>query len=192
MTGKEAIIKKIISDARIKANSSLEEGGIKAKEILDVARNDARIFKEKNMTESYLEREEIICRKKTIADIESRKIILNAKKTLINEAFAKAIVAIKNDREAYLRLIESMLKEASDGDVVTISESDKKVVTEEFIESVAEKLGKKLTLSKTYGNFTGGVVLTNNGLDKNMTLETELSLVRDLCEPEVAKIIFGE
>ena len=49
MTGKEAIINKIISDARIKANSSLEEGGIKAKEILDVARNDARIFKEKNI-----------------------------------------------------------------------------------------------------------------------------------------------
>ena len=101
MTGKEAIIKKIISDARIKANSSLEEGGIKAKEILDVARNDARIFKEKNMTESYLEREEIIRRKKTIADIESRKILLNAKKTLINEAFAKAIVNVRKTRAVF-------------------------------------------------------------------------------------------
>ena len=80
MTGKEAIIEKIKSDARQKANSTLEEGAKKAQEAIAIARSDAKIYKDKHMEESYVERDEIINRKITVANLEVKKILLQAKK----------------------------------------------------------------------------------------------------------------
>ncbi len=88
--------------------------------------------------------------------------------------------------------IEGMLENADDGDTVTISESDKEVITQAFIKKVADKKGIRLALNKEYGDFCGGVILTNKGCSKNMTLELELASVRENREAKIAKMIFEE
>lgn len=80
---------------------------------------------------------------------------------------------------------------ADDGDVVVISENDKNVLTKAVFDKISAKIGKKLTLSDTFGNFKGGVMLLGKGVDKNLTFESELALLRDEVEPEVAKIMFS-
>lgn len=192
MTGKEAIIAKIISDAQRKANSTLEEGNKRALEIISVAQNDARIYKDKNMAESYAERDEIVRRKITVANLEVKKNILMVKKTILDKAFDEALVEIKKDKVGYLGLISRMLKFAEDGEVVTIAESDKEVVTKEWVIATVGSYGKKVSVNDTYGSFCGGIIISGGGSDKNLTLEVELSTVRDEYEPQIADVLFGE
>ena len=40
------------------------------------------------------------------------------------------------------------------------------------------------------GDFAGGLILRGNGIDKNLTFEVELALIRDSAVAEIAKQIF--
>ena len=117
MTGKEAIIEKIRADARQKVNSTLEEGARKAQEAIALARADVKIYKDRNMSESYAERDEIINRRITVANLDVKKLILKAKVTAIDKAFEEATKEIKADKSRYLELIKRMIKFADDGDI---------------------------------------------------------------------------
>lgn len=192
MTGKEAIIEKIRADARQKANSTLEEGARKAQEAIALARADVKIYKDKNMSESYVEYDEIINRRVTVANLDVKKLILKAKVTAIDEAFKKSAEEIKAEKGRYLDLIKRMIKFADDGDEVIISESDKDVITKEFIDDCAKFYGKKISLSRKFGAFIGGIMLSGNNSDKNLTLEAELNELRGKYESQIAEMLFGE
>lgn len=192
MSGKDAIIEKIRADAMQKANSTLEEGTKKAQEAISIAYNDAKIYKEKNMAESFAERDEIVRRKITVANLEVKKLLLQAKKEVIDKAFVEAIDAVKQDTEGYKALIKRMLSFAEDGDEVVLSQTDKDVLTPAFIGECAKGYGKKITVSSSYGKFAGGIVLSGKGSDKNLTLEVELNSVRSEYEPAIAQLLFGE
>ena len=191
MTGKEAIVAKIISDARLIANSTLEEASNRGKEILLVAENDARIYREKNMAESIAEREENIRRKITVANLEVKKMILQTRQKLMAEAFEKAIEAIKEDTSAYLALLDGMLSYASDGDEVVLSEDDKKLVNAKWLSGKAADKGKQFRFGG-YAPFRGGMIIKGEGSDKNLTLEVEMKAVKERYEPVIAELLFGE
>jgi V/A-type H+-transporting ATPase subunit E len=192
MSGKDVIIDRIVTEAQLKANSTLEEGNKKAQEAIETAQNDARIYKEKYMAESYVERDEIVKRRITVANLEVKKMLLAAKKQVIDNAFDEAAKAVKADKEAYKELIARMLGSAEDGDSVTVAESDKSVFTKKWIIEKAAEYGKKVTVNEKYGNFIGGIMLDGEKSDKNLTLEVELAAVRDGYEPQIADILFGD
>ena len=50
--------------------------------------------------------------------------------------------------------------------------------------------GITLTLAKISGDFDG-MILSGNGVDKNLTFEVEIALLRDELETQIAKEIFG-
>ena len=191
MTGKEAIIEKILSDARIMANSTLEEAGKRGLEIIGEAKCDAQIFREKNMAESYAERDEIIRRSVTSANLEVKKLLLKTKQDEVNAAFEEAKKVVKADKKGYLKLLSAMLSCAEDGDKVIFSALDKDIVDEKWLTDAAKKLKKKLDFGG-YGDFCGGIILSGEGSDKNMTIEVELKTVREEHEPEIAGILFGD
>lgn len=190
--GKDAIIRKIKEDAIIKANSTLEEGAARAKTTIDNAVRDADVYKRDNMAESYVERDEIIKRKTTVASLEVKKLVLQAKKQIVDKAFDEAAKLIKSDEKAYKNLIERMLSFVEDGDEIVLSEFDEKLVSDEFVEKTVNKLGKKATISEKRGSFKGGIKLVGKNTDKNLTLEAELAEFRREEESVVAQILFGE
>lgn len=190
--GKDAIIRKIKEDAIIKANSTLEEGAARAKTTIDNAVRDADVYKRDNMAESYVERDEIIKRKTTVASLEVKKLVLQAKKQIVDKAFDEAAKLIKSDEKAYKNLIERMLSFVEDGDEIVLSEFDEKLVSDEFVEKAVKKLGKKATISEKRGSFKGGIKLVGKNTDKNLTLEAELAEFRREEESVVAQILFGE
>ncbi len=190
--GKDAIIRKIKEDAIIKANSTLEEGAARAKTTIDNAVRDADVYKRDNMAESYVERDEIIKRKTTVASLEVKKLVLQAKKQIVDKAFDEAAKLIKSDEKAYKNLIERMLSFVEDGDEIVLSEFDEKLVSDEFVEKTVKKLGKKATISEKRGSFKGGIKLVGKNTDKNLTLEAELAEFRREEESVVAQILFGE
>lgn len=192
MKGKEAIINKIIKDAQRIANSTLEEGGQKAQQIIATAENDTRLYRAKNRQESTKERDDILRRRITVANLEVKKLLLAAKQEIIGKAFAESVEALCADTAGYKKLLECMFSYAEDGDILTVAKCDKDILTKDFAEKLAKKNGIALTLNKQYGEFSGGIILSGKGADKNLTLEVELASLRDEIEPEVAAMLFGD
>ncbi len=187
------IVSKIIADAEEKAAAVIAEAENKARFIrqktdseIDALRSGAESEKKKRMS-AALQAAEVK------AALELKKAELGAEKSVMDVVFdgAKRRVRELNKNE-YLKLVESMLSYAESGDTVKISALDKDVITESFVKKVADKLKIKLKLSKTYVDITGGVILSGRNADKNLSLEADLKEIRELTEPEAARILFGE
>ena len=58
-------------------------------------------------------------------------------------------------------------------------------------EKFAKEKGISLTLADKLGDFDGGIVLSENGVDKNFTFDVEVALLKEQTEANVAKEIFG-
>lgn len=193
MDGQQKIIDKILSDATHDAGEMLSEALKKAEALVAAKQAEADAEYDISVEEARKAGEEVVRRRLTVADLEVKKLLLSAKKQAVDEAFEESLKKLLAlPKEEYTALVGSMIASAADdGDVVVISENDKNVLTKAFFDKISAKIGKKLTLSDTFGNFKGGVMLLGKGVDKNLTFESELALLRDEVEPEVAKIMFS-
>lgn len=188
---KEAIIEKIISDAEARASAVLEEARIKADEIIATAASECKEYLAKNKHEIDVAVAEIASRNETVAELDARKLGLGAKSRALDLTYARVLEKLNSlDKKTLKALLLGMLDKAEDGDVVIISENEKDIVTEKVVADVAKKKGITLTLSKTFGDFDGGMVLAGAGVDKNLTFEAELDVLREDTEGKVAKELF--
>lgn len=193
MDGQQKIIDKILSDAKHDAGEMLSEALKKAEALVAAKQSEADAEYDLSVEEARKAGEEVVRRRLTVADLEVKKLLLSAKKQAVDEAFGESLKKLLAlPKEEYTALVGSMIASAADdGDVVVISENDKNVLTKAVFDKISAKIGKKLTLFDTFGNFKGGVMLLGKGVDKNLTFESELALLRDEVEPEVAKIMFS-
>ena len=189
---KEAIIDKILSDANLKGDAIIGEANEKADEIISLAAKQCKDYLYKSKTEIDRLTLEIDERSRSVAELDARKLLLAAKTQVLDSVYAKTLEKLRNlDKEQYRALIFSMLENAKDGDVVTVSEREKDIVTKESLADFAKKKGISLTLADKFGDFDGGVVISENGVDNNFTLEVEVALLREQTETKIAKEIFG-
>lgn len=189
---KEAIIDKILSDANLKGDAIIGEANEKANEIISLAANQCKDYLYKSKTEIDRLTLEIDERSRSVAELDARKLLLAAKAQVLDSVYAKTLEKLRNlDKEQYSALIFSMLENAKDGDVVTVSEREKNIVTKESLADFAKKKGISLTLADKFGDFDGGVIISENGVDNNFTLEVEVALLREQTETKIAKEIFG-
>ncbi|UKI21875.1 MAG: hypothetical protein L6V83_02585 [Christensenella sp.] len=189
---KEAIIDKILSDANLKGDAIIGEANEKADEIISLAAKQCKDYLYKSKTEIDRLTLEIDERSRSVAELDARKLLLAAKTQVLDSVYAKTLEKLRNlDKEQYSALIFSMLENAKDGDVVTVSEREKDIVTKESLADFAKKKGISLTLADKFGDFDGGVVISENGVDNNFTLEVEVALLREQTETKIAKEIFG-
>lgn len=189
---KEILIEKILFDGEKENNRILEEAREKAERVLTDAREKALAeisAREESALKFLPEQERRIC---SVAELEKKKLLLSAKQEVMTAMQEQAIIAVSAlpDKD-YLSVIRGMLLYASeDGDTVTISERDKERVTRAFIEGIANEMHISLNLSEEYGTFQGGILLSSDNYDKNMTLESELASIRESDEAHLAEILF--
>lgn len=189
---KEAIIDKILSDANLKGDAIIGEANEKANEIISLAAKQCKDYLYQSKTEIDRLTLEIDERSRSVAELDARKLLLAAKAQVLDSVYAKMLEKLRNlDKEQYSALIFSMLENAKDGDVVTVSEREKDIVTKESLADFAKKKGISLTLADKFGDFDGGVIISENGVDNNFTLEVEVALLREQTETKIAKEIFG-
>lgn len=189
---KEAIIDKILSDANLKGDAIIGEANEKANEIISLAANQCKDYLYKSKTEIDRLTLEIDERSRSVAELDARKLLLAAKAQVLDSVYAKTLEKLRNlEKEQYSALIFSMLENAKDGDVVTVSEREKDIVTKESLADFAKKKGISLTLADKFGDFDGGVIISENGVDNNFTLEVEVALLREQTETKIAKEIFS-
>lgn len=188
---KEAIVEKILSDAGIRAESFVSEQKEKADDILAEAAEQCKSYIYTFQAETDKMVSDIESRAKTVAELDARKIMLAKKTELLDRVFNRAVEKlVELDRETARRLLLGMLGAAEDGDVITLGKRQQGCLDKEDIERLAAKKGISLALSDEPGNFDG-MILSGNGVDKNLTYGVEIALLRESIETEIAKEIFG-
>ena len=192
MEGKEAIIKRIISDAEKKAKS-----------ITEIAKADAleRETDAKSWAEDYVgaqekiltrDAEDVVTRRKTVAELDVRKITLKAKQDIISKVFDEVLAKLCALKKAdYLKLVEEkMIESAEIGDTVVLSKDG--VLTDKDVSGLKVFSDKKLSVSKDKGEFIGGVYLEGEKCDKDLTFSSIVEEKRGELTATVAEELFGK
>jgi len=194
MNNKEVIIEKIIKDAMAVSNDNISKAQKEADEIIEAAKKTAQEYSDAQLPKGDIQAEEIITRRAMVANLDCKRIMLSKKTEIVDSVFnSVADYMRKKDKKTYLALITNMIKKsASDNDVVVICEKDKDIITQKEIDAISKEAKKKLTLSKTFGDFDGGVMLCGEKFDKNLTFELEFEQIKEESEEKLAKILFGE
>lgn len=189
---KEAIIERILSDADAQARAAIEEAENKAAEILAVAEKQRDSYRRKVAADTARAVEDVAARTEVVAGLDAGKLMLAAKADILDRVYAMALEKARAlDKKTYRKVVEGMLQCAENGDKVIVSERERGIVTKDMVAEVAKNKNIKLTLSSEKGTFDGGIILTSDGVDKNLTLETEFALLRTETEAETAKKLFG-
>lgn len=190
MNDKTAVINKIINDAQTAADQLINEAKAKAEGIISAAQKSAAAYKERSLAGEE-ERAAALERGRSVDALDTRRNLSACKSALIDEVFSAAAKALKEDKKAYKDYLTRVIKaSAEDGDEVIICKEDEKAITPAFISSVAKSCKKKIKLSAERGEFIGGVILSGSRYDKNLTLEEDMRLIREECEPLVVKALF--
>ncbi len=186
---KQVISEKIISDANAKAQSIVETSLSDVESLLSQASLNA----EKAVQEARLQAEKdgqlLIERRKTLAKLDAKKMVLDSKQALIARAFAFAQNKLTSlSSGEYLDFIERLLNaHAEKGDVVLLCQSA--LVSEGQISSL--KIAKDLLLSVKRGeNFGGGIKLLGEKCDKDLSFGAIIDDYARKNTQEISAMIF--
>lgn len=194
MNSSKVILDKIISDNQKIIDENIQKAQATANEIIETAENEKqKAILDYKQTEKATY-DEIIRRRVTVAKLDAKKLLMNARRQAVDNLFGAAKSQIlAYDTKKYLELIANMLKKyAEDGDIVIICEADSKRITAKFVDEQAKALGIKLGFSKEFGSFEGGIILRGKACDKNLSLDVELASLREQEETQIAKMLFEE
>ena len=190
MEGKEAIIKKIIEDAELKAKTLIDnaESVVKARQTEAQAWADEYKSVQENI--AVKEASETVARRITVADLDVRKLLLGAKQEVIGEVFEKVYEKLLALPKAqYLAFVEKLINAtAEDGDEVVMSKDN--VLAEEDIKSLKVYKEKNLKISTEKGDFMGGVKLIGVKCDKDLTFKAYTDSLVNEYALKIAEEIF--
>ena len=189
---KQELIDKIVGDAEERAKVILSEAEAKADALLAAAEEERAALKESARKMADAARPETVKRRRSMAELEGRKLVLAEKQALIAESYRKALdVLRKSDRyEALLTAMILSAAETGDGVIFAASDFDR-VNRKKVVDDANKKSGLGLVLLEEKGDFNGGIVLRGKSCDKNLTLEVELESVRAEGDP-CAKVLFNK
>ncbi len=197
MKGIENIVKAILDDAEtdVKATKEQTQNQIqqmKEKSKAEAAKQQAALDKE-----TKLKSEELKRREKTILDVEIRRNNLMVKREMVDEAFELAYESLcgLKDSDYNNIVINMMIAAVESGNEEVVAGADKKV-NSKIVDQVNQKLKEQkrngsLSLAKDAGDFTGGFVLREKGIETNCTFEMLVNQLKPRIEGEVADILFG-
>lgn len=194
MSNIKNITSKILKDAEagkenILAAAEEEKSKVLSKKVSS-ANEIAKEILEKAEVEAKSKKERVI----SSAKLKVRNNKLAAKQEIINEVFEKSIDKLTTlSKEEFLSFLENTISSMNltGRQTLILNKEGLKFVDSVFIDKLNKKINAEITLSETAGNFKGGFILENNGIEINSTYEALVSSLRDELEFEVAKVLFN-
>ena len=198
MSGIDNLRNKILKDNEDRAKQIENDAKAKAEETLLKARNKAAEIINSMEAKAEKDGQERKERLMSRAQLDARNEILLAKQEAIDMVIQNATDRIKQmkDKE-YFDFIENMLIEnASTGEEeIIFSERDRERVQPSFITVINDKLnamGKKglIKISDETRDIGSGFILKQGGLEINCSIESQIRLLRDSLEGDIANLLF--
>ena len=181
----EKITSKILGEASEDREIVLAEAKEKA---------DAIIAKAKAEAESYVAKEKTISRRKSVADIDARKMVLQKKQELLDACFEKAVAALASlDEEEYVQFMVALGKATGEksGQLI-FNPKDRETVGQKVCDKLAEAIKDgKFVLADETRNIKGGFVMQVGKVYINNTVEALVAEHKDEMNSVVAEMLFG-
>lgn len=189
----EKITSKITEDAKTQALSIAEEAKAQCDEILANAEKEAAAILEEGEKRGQEEKEKRIQRKKAVADIDGRKLVLETKQQMISDCFDKAEAALRALRgKEYIDFLAAAA--AGTGETsgqVVLSADDRVQIGEGLIAVLKETLPQgDFTLAEETRETGGGLFLKKGQVYLNCTISAFLEEAREQLTAEVARELF--
>ena len=196
----EAIVAKILKDAREKASHIEREKNAQIQSIQSECEETVRALQEASSKRAERLAEDQRKRLLSMAELEIRKDVLAVKQEMIETAFERAISELlEGDEERYSALLKKLILDADlEGDEeLILNQKDRETVGVFLIRELNEaflKAGKKgnLRLSREIRPIRGGVILRRGRKDVNCSVESIIYSKRDSLEATVARILFPD
>lgn len=189
----EKITSKIMNDAEEAAKVVLSHAESESDEILAAAGRRAEELVEQARNKGAKDKEKLINRRKAVAGIDGRKIVLEEKQKLIGVCFDKAIdKIISMDKNDYVKFLASTVKRTgfTEGELIFNGEETKEIGPE-LIKVLADEIdGSQIKLSDETQNMRGGYILRNGSVFINGTIEALVEEAKEDLVAEVAKELF--
>lgn len=189
----EKITSKIISDAEALAKVTLDEANARCDEILAEAASKAEELVREAEKNGQEEKEKLISRRKAVADIDGRKIVLEEKQRLITSCFDQAVDQIVSmNKDDYIAFLTELVKKTGEkeGELI-LNSGDAEKLGEDLIRAISGAVADSgITLSKETRNIRGGFLLKKGSVYINGTVEALVEEAKEDLVGEVAARLF--
>lgn len=176
----EKITSKILDDAKAQADAITGDARLRADGIIKDAREKAAKLLEDYKARGEEEKGKLIDRKKSVAEIDGRKLTLEVKQKIINKTFALASEKIASmDENKYIDFLVRNIEKSGikDGEIVMNKEQSGKIgprFVDELNRRVSGAQEGGFVLSKETRNMVGGFMVKQGQVYMNGTLENLL------------------
>ena len=196
----EAIVDKILKDARDRTSWVEGESRVKIQSIQSQCEETIRAFQEASRKRAERLADDQRRKLLSMAELDIRKEVLALKQEMIEMAFEKAISQLlEGSEERYLALLKKLILDADlEGDEeLILNQKDRKRMHDGFIRVLNQALGKagkqgELKLSPESRPIRGGVILRRGRKEFNCSVESIIYAKRDELEGTVARILFPD
>lgn len=191
----EKITSKIVGEAEQSKEEILSEARKKSDAIRAEAKEKADKYIRNEEKRGQEEKEKVISRRKSVADIDCRKIILEKKQELISRCFDKVIDAIITmDEAAYLELLVNLGRNTGlkEGQLI-FNEKEKAAIGEKAVRMLSEQVEDgNFSLAEETRAVRGGYMLQSGKVYINNTIEALVEENRDDLSGEIATMLFSQ
>ncbi len=189
----EKITSKIISDAEQQACLILGEAKTQCDEILADAEKQAAAILEEGQARGLLEKEKRVQRRKAVADIDGRKLVLETKQQMIAACFEKAEKNLRAmSGQEYIDFLAAALAGTGEtcGEVI-LSAGDRVEIGEKLMKALKERIsGGDFSLAEETRETGGGLFLKKGQVYLNCTISAFLEEAKEQVTAEVARQLF--
>lgn len=194
----ERLKDRILKEHRDRAEEILSEARVKAQEAAEEIRRRAGEEAKDRIARAKAEADEAYRRARVSAELAARNAVLAEKGRIIEEAFSRAPRELSTRmKERYPGFLRSMMERLDlEGLVeVTVAENDRTLITEAFLDEIAQKarnLGRdiKFTIVGTTPRISGGALLRTAAVEIDCSTDSAVRALQDQLEPKVAEILF--
>jgi V/A-type H+-transporting ATPase subunit E len=195
MEGMERIRESILAEARTQAEAIIKEAEDKVKEMEIQAEKRAEELTKNRLERAEVEAQEAQKRMLSMAELELKKQSLEAKQSIIDQAFDKALVKLNNlPEEKYAAMIVTALGSVGikGGEELIVPPQDREKFQKGLLKRINDKVGFELKLSDEDRGIQGGFIVKVDGVEINNSFETLLRMEREKVESEIADILFQQ
>lgn len=194
MDGLDRLTQKIIDDAKARAEEIIKEAEKQAEKVLQEAETKAKTEFEKTEAQARKKAEEILRGFESGANSAGKKMMLSAKRELINMSFKKAMDELENlsDTEYFGIIYKIAGKYKSDKKAeLMLSETDFKRIPADFEEKLKEISGGNMTLGETPAAIKNGFILKYGLSEENCSFDSLINTNSEKLQDKVAQIMFA-
>lgn len=190
----EDITSRIEADARAKAEEIRSAARKQADVTISEANEEAARIREDAEKRAGIEKNKIISQREAVAGIDTRLLLLKAKRERMEDCFKSAEKKLLSmDRPSYYEFLSGIVRKSgiSDGEII-LSKRDQED-REAILEAVHKAVpGSHFTVSDEIGNFEGGLILRSGKMYANGTIENYIEEARKTMAKDVADRLFSE